>query len=216
MKTLIAVLTLALAAVASPASADLPEAPIETHCVADETGAAHCSTTVAGTCAVSSVSGFPSSVSCDLPVDSAAMALPVTCSVGPLTPGGDTHCEGTVAGCGVLVHAYDEEDALNHYKVACGCVAYDNYGRPAVRFDCYSPPPLASTSTDLSAAEPCQSGFAQTWCDFAVGPCEGRLTPWTAWGDESLEADCRGGSMTRCHAEVHTQDPTNPEQWCAF
>jgi hypothetical protein len=51
VKILLAVLMLALAALAIPtASASPPEVPIETHCVADENGVAHCSTTVAQTC----------------------------------------------------------------------------------------------------------------------------------------------------------------------
>lgn len=225
-----------------------------------------------------------------LALPSSSAALPIQCTAGPTAPGGDTHCEGEVVDCDVLVHVYDTEDALNHYKVACGCVAYDNYGRPAFRFDCYTPPPIATSSaavappelpcytgiagswctvgaldckatvgyrtgsepypyagaycgphlwypcmivyvdtlgnlescylttasaSDPMAAEPCTAGFAQTWCDFTVGPCDLRVTPWTAWGDQSVVADCSQG-ITRCHAEVHTQDPTNPEQWCAF
>ena len=128
LRILPAVLMLALAALATPAAADVPD-PVVTHCVADETGVAYCSTTVAGTCTVTSVGGTPSSASCDRPE-------PPACSFGPTTPGGDTHCEASVAECDVLVHIYDQEDALNRYKADCGCAGYDNYGRPALRADC--------------------------------------------------------------------------------
>lgn len=219
MKTLIAVLTLALAALAHPVSAAPPELPVETHCVADETGAAHCSTTVADTCTVTTVAGSPSSISCTLP----KVVPPANCSLGPMTPGGDTDCRATAGECEAHVHLYDVEDALNVYEVSC----YDcgvHFGAGGVRCDllavdamlALSGLPLASTQTVGAVTGPCQSGIAQTWCDASVGPCDVRVTPWTAWGDRSVEADCRGGSMTRCHAEWHTADPANPEQWCAF
>ena len=134
----------------------------------------------------------------------------VPCQAGPTAPGGDTHCEAALAGCEVLVHAYDVEDAINRYRVDCGCVAYDNWGG-GLGGDCIR---LSAEVADPAA--PCTTGIAQTWCDASVGPCDVRVTPWTAWGDVYAWADCRGGSMTRCYAEVHTQDPLNPEQWCAF
>lgn len=132
----------------------------------------------------------------------------------------DTVCHVEAAGCSVDTYSYDVEDALNHYQAHCLCVHYDNYGRPALRVDCLAPLPIdtaASMSTaDPTLAQPCTTGIAQTWCDATAGPCDVRVTPWTAWGDVYAWADCRGGSMTRCYAEVHTQDPLNPEQWCAF
>lgn len=140
-----------------------------------------------------------------------AAAAPCQAGVGR-----DTHCEGKVSGCGYMVHSYWSNDALNRYKADCGCVHYDNYGRPALRFDCIDPPPTPLAASASGPASPCTAGFAQTWCDATVGPCDVRVTPWTAWGDVYAWADCRGGSMTRCYAEVHTQDPLNPDQWCAF
>lgn len=77
-------------------------------------------------------------------------------------------------------------------------------------------PVLASAAAAEPDLQPCTAGFAQTWCDFTVGPCDVRVTPWTAWGDVYAWADCDGPNMTRCYAEAHTQDPLGPEQWCAF
>jgi hypothetical protein len=213
VRILLTVLTLALAAVASPSSAS-PD-PIQTHCVADETGTAHCSTTVAGTCSVSSVGGAPSDVSCSV----AAAALPVTCSLGPTTPGGDTDCRATYGQCYVHTHLYDREDALNQYEADCsGCGIHYGAG-PLLTTGCYiGPPPFELGSAAVAdPTQVCVSGFAQTWCDVSAGPCDVRVTPWTAWGDQYVVADCRtGGAGPTCHTEVHTQDPTNPEHWCAF
>jgi len=75
-----------------------------------------------------------------------------------------------------------------------------------------------AASASIGIPQPCTAGFAQTWCDFDVGPCDLRVTPWTAWGDRYVVSDCRigGGAGATCHTEVHTQDPTAPEHWCAF
>jgi hypothetical protein len=214
----LSVLTLALAALASPSSADVP-VPLETHCVADETGAAHCSTTVAGTCTYSTVSGDPSSAS--LACDGPRLTLPVTyeCSLGPFTPGGDTDCRATALGCEAHTHIYDVEDALNVYEVSCYGCSVQVHGP----IDCpiigpYTPPPIAASSAAVAPpALPCQSGIAQTWCDATVGPCDLRLTPWTSWGDQYVVSDCRtGGAGPTCHTEVHTQGPLAHEHWCAF
>src|SRR5687768_484111 len=57
-----------------------------------------------------------------LAIPTTSAALPIQCTYGPMTPGGDTHCEGSVAKCDVLAHMYDQEDALNRYQVDCsGC-----------------------------------------------------------------------------------------------
>jgi hypothetical protein len=197
-----------------------------------------------------------------------------------------------VAKCDVLVHVYDQEDALNRYQVDCSGCGVSLGGGDLVQCPLTSGPgpmpldPAAMAAPDLYqthcwAAEDgsgcsttvlgtctvhsgsmggvallgtscwtattgwcdvtvspvqapsvwcdgprraaadvdplpvCQDGLAQTWCDASAGPCDVRVTPWTAWGDRSAEADCSQG-ITRCHAEVHTQDLTAPEHWCAF
>jgi hypothetical protein len=143
-----------------------------------------------------------------LPGAQAAPPPVAECSSFPWSPGGDTHCEGTVGPCAYLVHVYDQEDALNQYRADClGCWLH------------YGGGPLAGCEVVQTAAarpEPCQTGIAQTWCDATVGPCDVRVVPWTAWGDAYAWADCRFSSMTRCYVEAHVQDPLNPEQWCAF
>lgn len=236
-----------------------------------------------------------------LAVPSSQAALGAPCQVNQSN---DTVCHVEAAGCSVDTYSYDVEDALNHYQASCLCVHYDNYGRPALRQTCYSPPPIASSaaaapelplethcwsaefgsgcsttattaaavcthsswtstegvqSADLacsnaslgscsigllpatdppaawcsgpaaggslalaadlpSAGDVCQAGIAQTWCDVTVGPCDVRIVPWTAWGDQYVVADCRigGGAGATCHTEVHTQDPLDPVHWCAF
>lgn len=238
-----------------------------------------------------------------LAIPSSAAAPPATCSLGPFTPGGDTDCRASYAGCEAHVHTYDVEDALNQYEADCwGCGVHFGTGQ-VVRTDCYAPPPIASsapataalpitthcwtaefgsgcqttvttpvltcsywtqtiddhsssavscsnnevgycqvgltpvqdppaiwcedygpTPTDSASAafapppQPCINGMAQTWCDFTIGPCDVRVTPWTAWGDQYVVADCHvgGGAGATCHFEVHTQDPLNREHWCAF
>lgn len=76
----------------------------------------------------------------------------------------------------------------------------------------------SAASADLAEPGfPCQTGIAQTWCDFTVGPCFIRVVPWTAWGDQYLTIDCQGGGAgPTCHTEVHTEGPLNHEHWCAF
>lgn len=70
-----------------------------------------------------------------------------------------------------------------------------------------------------ASAAPCAVG-AQVGCEATVGNCDvaagASVVTTTAAG---ASADCTGGSMTRCHAEVGVgQDLLDPtvEQWCAF
>lgn len=228
-----------------------------------------------------------------LAIPTTSAALPIQCTYGPTSPGGDTHCEGSVAKCDVLVHMYDQEDALNRYQVDCsGCginvgggglvdcdligpaasptplavaaaadpikthcwTAEDGSGCsttvantctynsgtmggvPLISASCWtsttgwcdvtvSPvqtPPVwcdgpRAASADIDPQPVCQDGIAQTWCDVSAGPCDLRVTPWTAWGDQYVVSDCRtGGAGPTCHTEAHTQAPTAPEHWCAF
>lgn len=299
------------------AAAAAPD-PVKTHCWSAEDGSG-CSTTVLGTCTYHSgtMGGSPLAsascwtsttgwcdvtaapvqtppVWCDGPRASSAAALPVTCSLGPTTPGGDTDCRATYGQCYVHTHIYDTEDALNQYEADCsGCGIHYGAG-PLLTTGCYiGPPPFELDGAALAApglpcytgiagswctvghadckatagyqtgsasyeyatvhcgpdlwapctvayadtrgnvgsclvatasasvtdpADVCVSGFAQTWCDVSAGPCDVRVTPWTAWGDHYVVSDCRigGGAGATCHTEVHTQDPRNPEHWCAF
>lgn len=70
-----------------------------------------------------------------------------------------------------------------------------------------------------ASAAPCASA-SEVDCDASVGNCDlhvgADVITTTAAG---ASADCRGGSMTRCHAEVGVgQDLLDPtvEHWCAF
>ena len=215
LRIILAVLTLALAALASPSSA-APD-PVETRCVADEAGTAHCSTTVARTCTVSTIGGASPSLACDLPGDSAAAP--------PALP-----CQSGIAGSWCTVGAFDCKATVGYQT---GGPAYQYAGAYCGR-DLWYPCVVAyadtrgnvesclvATTSASAAADPtqvCTAGFAQTWCDFTVGPCDVRVTPWTAWGDQSVVADCRvgGGAGATCHTEVHMQDPLDPEHWCAW
>jgi hypothetical protein len=145
---------------------------------------------------------------------------PVRCTF----PTGDTDCVVTAGPCWAHTHMYDVEDALNVYEAYCfGCGVRLGGGDP-IRCDPLEDlvaEPQASPSAAAPSAQlppqPCTAGFAQTWCDFTVGPCFVRVTPWTAWGDRYVVSDCRigGGAGTTCHTEVHTMPPDH-EHSCAF
>jgi hypothetical protein len=61
--------------------------------------------------------------------------------------------------------------------------------------------PAAAAASVAVAPPPCQSGFAQDWCDVNAGPCQVHAVTWTAWGDRWATADCAAAG-TACHAEA--------------
>lgn len=233
MKTLLVVLTLALAGLAIPSVAAQAAATVALPCSVSG-GDTSCSVSAAGCdawtrtydvedhpnvyhadcwgCGVTWGAGVRMDDRCYTPPPIAASsAAAAPCRTGLRQ---DTHCEAQVGGCEVQYDSWYMLDVVSRYQVQCGCVSYDNWDG-GVRVDCIDPPPTPMAASAEFDPSPCTNGFAQTWCDATVGPCDVRVTPWTAWGDVYAWADCRGGSMTRCYAEVHT-DGLTVERWCAF
>lgn len=115
----------------------------------------------------------------------------------------------------IETHCVNGEDgAYCSTTVAGTCTLHSTPAGPSPSSLSCSPP--SSASADIGP-EVCQTGIAQTWCDVEAGPCDIRVTPWTAWGDVYVVADCRtGGAGPTCHTEVHAQGPLDHEHWCAF
>lgn len=164
-------------------------------------------------------------IQCDL-IGPAASPIPLAVSAAAPDP--------------ITAHCWTAEDGSGCSTTVLGTCTYNSGtmgGVPLISASCWtsttgwcdvtvSPvqtPPVwcdgpRRASADIGPEPSCQEGIAQTWCDATVGPCDIRVTPWTAWGDQSIVSHCRigGGAGATCHTEVHTQDLTRPQHSCAW
>jgi hypothetical protein len=122
-----------------------------------------------------------------------------------------TDCAVGAFGCAAHVGYRTGSSSYEYAAAACGpepwapctLVYVDTTGQV---YSCLVAAEAASAST--ASPPPCQTGFAQDWCDVNAGTCHVHAVTWTAWGDRWVTADCAAAGVA-CHAEAYLPSLAN-------